>query len=222
MAMRIRTLIAALGAAILTSGADAQEFLPPSGKGPAAIVASGAMGADAYREAAKRIAAMGYDVFLVDSRPMIGDGGSGLRAAIAKAQASPNATPGKVVMVGFSLGGGQVLGRAPGWGDQVSAVVVFYPLNNAFHDIPGMVARYTAPVLILAGGADHFHDNCCTAAGDQVVVDAAKAAGKTIDIVIYPQAGHDFIIENDRNYDPRASTDAWTRAAAFLHDHQGG
>lgn len=115
----VLAFLAACGA-VLGSVALAQtEFTPPSGKGRAVVAVSGAMGTGAYVPAAKKLAAMGYDVFLLNGNDMVGDKGVGLKSAIDKAQQSPHALAGKVGAVGFSLGGGQVLGYAPSWPDQV-------------------------------------------------------------------------------------------------------
>src|SRR5271169_1975735 len=110
------------------------EFTPPGGKGRAIVAVSGAMGAKAYEPAARKLASLGYDVFLLDGNNLVGDKGVGLKAAIDRAQQSPNALPGKVGAVGFSLGGGQVLGYAPRWPEQVAVVVVMYPLTQVFKD----------------------------------------------------------------------------------------
>ncbi len=46
------------------------------------------MGSSAYTPAAKKLASMGYDVFLLNGNDMVGDKGVGLKAAIDKAQQS--------------------------------------------------------------------------------------------------------------------------------------
>ena len=62
----------ALAAALLvlsaSQGAMAQEeYPPPSGKGRVVVMASGATGIANYRDVARRVANLGYDVVLVDS-----------------------------------------------------------------------------------------------------------------------------------------------------------
>ena len=94
-------LAAMLGFTNIT--AHAQEFTPPGGKGRVIVAVSGSMGAKAYEGPARKLASFGYDVILLDGNNMVGDHGVGLKAAIDKAPQSPNALPGKVGGVGFSL-----------------------------------------------------------------------------------------------------------------------
>ncbi|WKK70694.1 dienelactone hydrolase family protein [Rathayibacter oskolensis] len=45
-------------------------------------------------------------------------------------------------------------------------------------------------------------------------------AGKDVELVVYPGAGHAFFNDsNDGTYDEAAATDAWPRALAFLRAH---
>jgi dienelactone hydrolase len=197
----------------------AQEFTPPQGKGHGVVVVSGAMGARSYEPAAKRIAAMGYDVLLLDSKDMVGDHGAGIRAGIDKLQHSANALPGKVGVVGFSLGGGQALAFAAGQADTVAVVVVMYPLTRLFKDhIPATVGRIQVPVLMLAGEDDSYKD-CCRIETARAIGAAAEAAHVPLELVTYPGAGHDFIDESSRNYDAKSATDAWQRTEAKLKQY---
>ena len=147
-------LLAAMVGFTIGTCAQAQEFTPPGGKGRVIVAVSGSMGAKAYEGPARKLASFGYDVILLDGNSMVGDHGVGLKAAIDKAPQSPNALPGKVGVVGFSLGGGQVLGYAPQWSDQVAVVVVMYPLTSVYKDIPATVGRIKVPVLMFAGEKD--------------------------------------------------------------------
>ena len=194
------------------------EFTPPGGsKGRAIVAVSGAMGARAYEPAARKLASFGYDVFLLDGNKLIGDQGVGLKAAVDKAQQSPNALPGKIGVVGFSLGGGQTLGYAPRWPDQVAVVVVMYPLTSVYKDINATVGRIKVPVLMFAGEKDTFKD-CCLIGTARAIASAAAAINAPLELVTYPNAGHDFIIEGSR-YDASAAPDAWTRTEAMLKKH---
>src|ERR1700683_3961674 len=158
MTKTIYMLAAMLG--FTNMAAHAQEFTPPGGKGRVIVAVSGSMGAKAYEGPARKLASFGYDVILLDGNNMVGDHGVGLKAAIEKAPQSPTALPGKVVVGGFSLGGGQVLGYAPQWSDQVAVVVVMYPLTSVYKDISATVGRIKVPVLMFAGEKDTFKD-CC-------------------------------------------------------------
>jgi dienelactone hydrolase len=130
MKSSVQTALVLLGLAVFTSANAQTEFTPPAGKGRVIVAVSGALGAGAYEPAAKQLASLGYDVFLYDGNKFVGDQGVGIKAAINKALQSPNALPGKIGVVGFSLGGGQVLGYAPQYADQVAVVVVMYPLTK--------------------------------------------------------------------------------------------
>src|SRR5471030_3121658 len=95
-----------------------QEFPPPSGKGRVVVVAAGASGAPTYRQVAGEIAKLGYDAVLFESNGWANTQGKGLRDAIAAALRMPHALPGKVGLVGFSLGGGHVLSYGTAWSDR--------------------------------------------------------------------------------------------------------
>jgi carboxymethylenebutenolidase len=51
--------------------------------------------------------------------------------------------------------------------------------------------------------------------------DAMKKAGKSVDVKIYPGAGHAFANENNpwKGYRPEAAKDAWARTVAFFKTH---
>jgi dienelactone hydrolase len=202
----------------VVAGAQAQtEFTPPGGKGRVIVAVSGSMGAKAYEGPARKLASFGYDVFLLDGNNFVGDQGVGLRAAIDKAPQSPNALPGKVGVVGFSLGGGQVLGYAPQWADQVAVVVVMYPLTSVYKNIPATVGRIKVPVLMFAGEKDTLK-NCCLIETARTIASAAAAINAPFELVTYPNVGHDFVVEGMR-YDAKAAADAWTRTEAMLKQH---
>ena len=51
--------------------------------------------------------------------------------------------------------------------------------------------------------------------------DALRKAGKTIDVKLYPGAGHAFANPNNpwKGYRPQAAKDAWARTTAFFAKH---
>jgi carboxymethylenebutenolidase len=217
MTKPLRILAAIFGFSVIATAQAQTEFTPPGGKGRAIVAVSGSMGAKAYEAAARKLASFGYDVFLLDGNSLVGDQGAGLKAAIDKAPQSPNALPGKVGVVGFSLGGGQVLGYAPRWPDQVAAVVVMYPLTSVYKDISATVGRIKVPVLMFAGEKDTFK-NCCLIETARAIASAAAAINAPLELVTYPKVGHDFVVEGSR-YDAKAAADAWTRTEAMLKQH---
>jgi pimeloyl-ACP methyl ester carboxylesterase len=204
----------AWGVAASPSSVAQIEFPPPAGKGHALVAVSGAMGSPAYTPAAKKLASLGYDVFLLDGNDLVGDKGAGLEAAIDKARQSPNALPGKVAAVGFSLGGGQALAYAPSWPDKVAVVVVMYPLTRVYKDVEATVKRIKVPVLMFAGEADEYKD-CCRIERAREIAAVAAANHIPLELVTYPGVGHDFMLEG-RGFNARAAADAWARTEAKL------
>lgn len=217
MNMRFVLLAAAavVAALVFTPGARAQtEYPPPSGKGPVVVVVSGQMGADHYVGPAKQIAALGYDAILIDGNDMAGSHGEAFRAVVQKAQSAAHGMPGKIGVVGFSLGGGVALGYASRWPDLVATVVVWYPATSAFRDISAFAHAIKVPVLMFAGEYDRYKD-CCLIETARSLASAASAAGAPFELVAYPKTDHDFIFTG-KQYNADATADSWKRAAAKL------
>lgn len=218
MKSSLLTALVLLGLAAFTSASAQSEFTPPAGKGRVIVAVSGALGTSAYEPAAKQLASFGYDVFLYDGNKFVGDQGVGIKAAINKAPQSPNALPGKIGVVGFSLGGGQVLGYAPQYADQVAVVVVMYPLTKVYKNINATVGRIKVPVLMFAGEDDHFDGNCCTIETARAIASAAADIKAPLQLVTYPKVGHDFIVHGS-HYEAKAAADAWSRTEAMLKQY---
>lgn len=219
---------AAAAAGIKTpAGADGPaqtELAPPSGKGRVVIVVSGKSGPNAYADYAERVAKLGYDTILLDGKDILSadkQGGTRLRQAIARALASPHALPGKIAVIGFSLGGGGALTYAARGTNTIAAVVAYYP-ETAFLLRPGIdlksfvAAAFKVPVLVFAGGKDTF-DNCCLLKTIQAIAADAKEIGAPFDLVVYPNADHDFIAPP--HYRAGDAADAWKRTTDVLHQH---
>jgi len=218
---QIRMSLIALLAGLLapaTATAD-EEIPPPTGKGRAVVVASGQSGPAHYHEVASRIAALGYDVLLVDGNDLEGTHGQALRDAIAKAQQLPHAMPGKVGLVGFSLGGGMVLGYGSGWNDQVAVVVAWYPATVFIKDSTAFAGKLNVPVLMFAGDKDTYK-NCCLIGKAHEVADAAKAVNAQFTLTTYPGIEHDFVIGGS-HYDAHAFDDAFAQTQAALKQYLG-
>lgn len=196
-----------------------KEFPPPQGMGRVVVVASGQSGPEHYETVSRAIAQLGYDVVLFDGNSMEGTRGEGLKTAIAKAQTMPHALPGKVAVVGFSLGGAVALGYATLWPDQVAVDIVWYPATSPFKDIPAFAGRIQVPVLMFAGESDTYKD-CCLIGTARSIAAAATAAGKPFELFTYPKTDHDFV-EGGSHYNPKSYKDALDKTAAKLKEFIG-
>jgi dienelactone hydrolase len=223
MALSFRNL-ALLAFALISCGAGTEvrhEHFEPVGKGPPVILVSGAFGEGAYREQARRMAALGYDVLLVDSRDLVGIEEPGLRAVIAHIRNSEHALPGKVAMIGFSLGGGQLLAHAAAWPDEVGAIVIMYPATAPLGEPAALAENIKVPVLLLAGETDRMQD-CCTIEKARAIAAAASARHAPLVLRSYPGAGHDFVVEGTAGYNRTVAEDAWSQAIAWLNRYAKG
>jgi alpha-beta hydrolase superfamily lysophospholipase len=224
--MSIFSRVAAITAAItfLFIAAPAaraqQEFPPPQGMGRLVVLASGLSGPGQYTEVAAEIAKLGYDVVLFDGNAEENTQGKGVKRDIDKARTMPHALPGKVALVGFSLGGGMDLYYGTQLPDDVAGVVVWFPANSFIKDVPGFGNRLQVPLVVFAGGKDHFRDNCCAADKDTTLQQAAKSAGKSFELTVYPDANHDFN-KGGNNYNAKDYADAMQHTADALKMYLG-
>lgn len=196
-----------------------QEFPPPQGKGRVVVVASGMSGAEHYAPVSRELAQLGYDVVLFDSNPMENTHGEALHAAILQAQQMPHALPGKVALVGFSLGGGLSLAYGTQWSDLVAGAVLWYPATKFVHDAPGFVSRFKVPVLMFAGEKDTYRE-CCLISTAHSLADAAQAASLPFELHTYAKAEHDFV-KGGSHYNAEAYSDAFQRTSTRLKELLG-
>ena len=183
------------------------------------IVISGTEGTIPYVDYAARIAKLGYYAAILDGKDILAgeQGGERLQAAIVRAQRSPNALPGKVAVIGFSIGGGAALTFAERQSDTVSAVIAYYPATNFIAKLTDMktyVGKFQVPALVLAGAKDTERD-CCLLTTAKDMETNAKELGKPMELVVYPEAGHNFIKGLD--YRAADADDAWRRTIDALH-----
>ena len=211
----------------LTAGGAADPEIdvpPPSGSGRVVLMLSGIDGTAPYKPFAERVAKLGYDVVLIDGRQILSNdkqGGDRLTKAIAAAQASANAKPGKIAVIGFSAGGGGALAYAERQPETVAAVIAYYPATTFIakvSDMKSFVDKFQVPLVAFAGGKDTF-DNCCLLATIQSMQATAKDLGKSMDLVVYPEAKHGFI--KDATYREADAEDAWKHTTAALAQYLG-
>ena len=211
-----RSLIAILlAAAVFVPYALAQqEFPSPQGNGRVVVLVSGTAGPKHDKEFAQAIAALGYDVVLFDGKKMEGKGLEGIRSAIEQARQMPHAVPGKVALIGLSLGGGLALAYGSLMPNDVAVDVVWYPATGFYLRLPGFARHIKVPVLMFAGESDTYRD-CCLISTARAIAAAAAAANVPFELVTYPNTGHDFIVGGS-NYNPQSYKDAFDRTAARL------
>lgn len=218
-------LLAVLAATSLSAAAQGsaprqQEFSPKSGNGRAVVVISGQSGMEAYATVAQQIADAGFNVVLVDGNEFwISDtrrAWSMLRDVIAQAQTRARSLPGKVGVVGYSLGGASTLTYAARMPDLVATTVVAYPLTSFIKDPADFAAKTKVPVQILAGTADTYKD-CCLIDTVRKLEAAAKAsASPMITLHEYNGVGHGFNLPTAAVKDQAAGQDAMERTLVHL------
>ena len=210
------SLVSTIAALLLVHTASAQEeFPPPSGKGRVVVVAAGASGKPPYREVARRIAALGYDAVLFETNGWAATQDKGLRDAIAVALRMPHALPGKVGLVGFSLGGGDVLAYGTAWSDEVAVVAAWYPVTTTLKDadVAAWARRLRVPTVMLAGEDDI--NRCCRVDKARELAKAAQDAGAPFELTTYPNTPHGFVLGGE-SFKPRPYADAFARTEAAL------
>ena len=226
-------LIVFLGQAYADAQLPSQkEYEPPKGKGRVVVVVSGGTGAGNYAYVAKDFAQQGYYAVLVDGNEFWIRGGGGeikggvgealLKGVITRSQQSPHALPGKVAVVGFSLGGASTLTYATRMPELVSAAVVYYPATQHITNPDNFVSKIKVPTLMLAGGRDTYH-NCCRIEMARKLADAAKKSeGKVIlEVFEYPNAEHGFTIKSSKAWSPTDAADAFRRTLSHLRQYSG-
>ena len=219
-----RVLSALLACVVLAAHADdtappQKEYLPKAGTGRVVVVISGQTGASNYTSISQDFADAGYYTVLLDGNDMWVKGGGGnalLQGAIARAQASPHALPGKVGVVGFSLGGAAALTYATRMPEHVATVVVMYPLTNFIQHPDDFVGKIQVPVLMLAGTADTYR-NCCTIETARALADAAKRNPDVAPLfVLHEYEGADHGFNMNTSHQRALVSDSRDRAIAQL------
>jgi dienelactone hydrolase len=230
--MKVKCLVIAITLFVFLTRAYAEsplpsqkEYEPPNGKGRVVVVVSGQTGPGNYAYFAKDLAKQGYYAILVDGNDFWIKGGGGealLKSVITPAQESPHALPGKVAVIGFSLGGASSLSYATRMPELVSAVVVYYPATYYIKNPDDFVSKMKVPTLMFAGGRDTYK-NCCLIETARKLADVAKKSeGKAmLEVVEYPAAEHGFIIKSSKAWSPTDAADAFRRTLSHLRQYSG-
>jgi carboxymethylenebutenolidase len=143
-----------------------------------------------------------------------------LDATAAWAQTTGKADTSKLGITGFCWGGRQVWLYAAHNPNLKAGVAWYGPLEfpksaNAPVNPVDEVKQMNAPVLGLYGGADEN----ITAVQVDAMREAIKAAGKSSEIIVYPDTPHAFNADYRPSYRPKQAKDGWKRMLAWFKKH---
>jgi len=201
----------------------------PTGKGPfpAIVVIHEWWGLnDWVKEQASRLADQGYVTLAIDlyrgkvattadeahelMRGVPNDRSTkDLLAASSYLRSQKNVNPKKVGSIGWCMGGGYSLDLAIN-DPQLAAAVINYGHLASESDT---LKRINAPILGLFGGQDRG----IPVEDVQKFAAELKKLGKTVDVTVYPDAGHAFENPNNKQgYRAGDAADAWDRTVKFF------
>ncbi|MCJ2121984.1 dienelactone hydrolase family protein [Methylobacterium sp. J-077] len=146
-----------------------------------------------------------------------------LDATAAWAASAAKGDPGRLGVMGWCRGGRDVWLYAAHRRDLKAAVAWYGPIGGERTDIQlrtagDVAAEINAPLLGLYGGAD----TGIPPASVEEARDKAQQAGRSVELVIYPDAPHGFHADYRPSYRKDAAEDGWNRALAFLKAHGVG
>lgn len=145
---------------------------------------------------------------------------SDLDDAAKWAAASSKGDAAKLGVTGFCRGGRNTWLYAAHNPALKAAVAWYGPLGGSRSDIQpktaaDLVGELKAPVLGLYGAAD----TGIPVADVEKQRDAAKAAGKTVEVMIYPDTPHGFHADYRPSYRKQQAEDGWARMLAWFKSH---
>jgi len=128
--------------------------------------------------------------------------------------------PARLVVNGFCRGGRATWLYAAHNPNLRAAVAWYGPLGGQAspiqpHTASSVAAAIHCPLLGLYGAKD----DVIPVADVQAVAGAARRAGKTVEIVIYPEAGHAFHADYRPSYVKSAADDGWARTLAWFRNY---
>ena len=126
----------------------------------------------------------------------------------------------RLAVIGFCRGGRDTWLYAAHNPNLKAAIAWYGPVQGPTSDIQprnasDVAAELKAPLLGLYGG----QDTSIKPADVQAAAARAREAGKTVEIVVYPDAGHGFHADYRPSYNPRDAADGWQRMLAWLKAH---
>jgi carboxymethylenebutenolidase len=142
---------------------------------------------------------------------------SDLDATVAYAKATGNADTGRLGVTGYCWGG-RIVWMYAAHNSNLKAGVAWYGrLTSQADDLHpkhplDVVAAINAPVLGLYGAADQG----IPVASVDKMRDALKEAGKTAEIIVYPETPHAFFADYRPSYRKEQAEDGWKRMLAWF------
>jgi len=132
-----------------------------------------------------------------------------LLAASSYLRSQTNVNPNKVGAIGWCMGGGYALDLAINDPKLAAAVINYGHLASE----PATLKKINAPILGLFGGKDRG----IPVEDVQKFAAELKKQGKTVDISVYPEAGHAFENPNNKQgYRADDAANAWDRSVKFF------
>jgi carboxymethylenebutenolidase len=129
--------------------------------------------------------------------------------------ARPDVDPKRIAVIGWCMGGGYALDLTIAE-PRLAASVINY--GHLMTD-PATIARIKTPIL----GNFGAEDRGIPPSDVDAFTKAVRSAGKSIDVKIYPGAGHAFMNPNNKGgYVPDAAQDAWSRIDSFFANRLRG
>ena len=146
---------------------------------------------------------------------------SDLDHVVAWAKQDKHADTARLAITGYCWGG-RIVWLYAEHNPNLKAAVAWYgrltgqanPPINPHHPLE-LVKDLKAPVLGLYGGADQG----IPLDSIEAMRKAAHGAGKTIELIVYPDAPHGFHADYRPSYRKEAAEDGWKRLLAWFHDH---
>jgi carboxymethylenebutenolidase len=132
-----------------------------------------------------------------------------LLAASTYLRSQKNVNPNRVGAIGWCMGGGYALDLAINDPKLAAAVINYGHLASE----PATLKKINAPILGLFGGKDRG----IPVEDVQKFAAELKKQGKTVDITVYPEAGHAFENPNNKSgYRAEDAANAWDRTIKFF------
>ena len=208
----------------------------PKGQGPFPAIAMlhryfGLLPPNCYSAGRKVYYDLGYVVLLIDSDSVAHAGRGQIQSindysfqhqsrdavtAHAYLAKLPFVDEDRIVLVGYAYGGSSALrGLFPTSSGEVKPKIPFAAIVAWHPHCPDELRQVRVPLMVIAAGKDTMN---WTSRRCKAMVRVGPAAEK-FELLIFPEAGHNFDAWFERNYDAGATKLAYERLAGFLSKH---